>query len=278
SAAAGKPVRERKLAATLIKVAAVLCIVAGVGYALTKKNSNGIKTPWERLMERKEVLTAEDHSMGEQAPAQQQPEAAAPMPTTTRATITTTATTTAPAPTTAPNDDSSGLDPQVEASLLEKCGGDVEFCYRNGVAFVDDKKYKTAAHFFEATCKINYGPGCAGMAQLFANGNGVEQSYAKAMEFYQKSCDIGFGSACLSLGFGFAKGITGAASPEKALEAFQKACDKDLAEACTQAGYAYVKGEGVGRAPARAAQLFGKACRMNDSVACDEAKKVETNK
>ncbi len=279
STAAGKPLRESTFLVTTLKVVAILSVVVGIGYVATKKSANGMKTPWARLLERKNVLTAEDTSMGEQAPAQQQSAAtpitqtdAPPADASPAVATGSTPPATGNAVAAVPSQDSTGLDPQVEAGLIARCGDDLAFCYRTGVTLVDENKFTSASRFFEATCKGGHGLGCAAMGQLFANGSGVTQSYAQAMEYYQKGCELGVGNSCTSLGFGYAKGITGAASPQKAYDAFQKGCAKDVPEACTQAGLAVKNGAGVERAPARAAEYFNKACRMNDSVGCEEAR------
>ncbi len=62
------------------------------------------------------------------------------------------------------------------------------------------------------------------LGNLYAQGQGVGQSYIKAKEYYEKACALEVANGCFNLGILYGKGQGMKQSYIKAKEYYEKAC------------------------------------------------------
>ncbi len=80
-------------------------------------------------------------------------------------------------------------------------GGELEGCAWLGTLYVEGKggmtvSPKIGAKFFDKGCKEGSARACAGLADLYKAGKGVDKDPAKAKELYAKACNAGDAKAC----------------------------------------------------------------------------------
>jgi uncharacterized protein len=80
-------------------------------------------------------------------------------------------------------------------------GGEFEGCAWLGTLYVEGKggmsvSPKIGAKFFEKGCKEGSARACAGLAELYKGGKGVDKDAAKAKELFAKACNAGDDKAC----------------------------------------------------------------------------------
>lgn len=244
----------------IIKVAMLALCVGGGGFWIVKKNAldvsafSGLVTANQRQPEAAPVAAAEPQKAAEQAPP-----AAAAVPA---------AATAQPVAAEAPGEVSEG----VEATLLSKCAGDSDFCFRSGEAYFGDGNFIQAIKFYTRSCEGAHGGACFRLGELAAAGKGLQKSETEAARFYVRACELKVGLACAETGKAYTAGVGIEPSVEKAAEAYLAGCTLDNAESCYQVGLAYREGKGLQRAPASATDFMKKACRLSHPGACDTLK------
>ena len=126
------------------------------------------------------------------------------------------------------------------SSLSRWChNGNGNACLETGLHYVDNKDYSLAYHYFKKGCDLNHAAACAGLGQLYENGDGVYQDYAYAGELYKKSCDMpdadGASMGCHGLARLYYYPNTNRTDKATAERYYRKACNSDrlpMAEAC----------------------------------------------
>ena len=104
------------------------------------------------------------------------------------------------------------------------------------------------------------------LAQLYADGKGVEQDSAKALQLWEKSAGLGHPYSMVELGFAYEFGRGGfKIDMKKALEYYEKAGEKNNPYGLYNAAmiYIYDKGKGaVDKNPEKGIQIVEKGSRL----------------
>lgn len=82
-------------------------------------------------------------------------------------------------------------------------------------------------------------------AEIYEQGNGVEQDFSKAVEFYTKAAKMGNSIAMNNLGIMYLEGIGVEQNYKIAKELFDKAYSQGLVDAAKSLGFVYHTGRGV---------------------------------
>ncbi len=143
--------------------------------------------------------------------------------------------------------------------------GDRDGCLRLAKAVGDAGDSVRAAAMFLAGCEKRVAEACAGAADLYSAGNGVEVDEVRAKALRTKACDLGDESACLAL----AGGLEESEHAASAVAIYKRLCDRGSGAGCYRLALLYSEGDGVPADEKRAGRLFKRACDLGDSEACD---------
>jgi TPR repeat protein len=132
----------------------------------------------------------------------------------------------------------------------------------------DTAVVKRAITLFTKACDGNDALGCANLASLTWDGEGVTRDPKKAAVLSEKACTAGDAFSCGTLGSLWAQGELGAKDPAKAAKYFEQACQGGSASGCNQLGMALWTGAGVTKAPERAMDVWTTACADKNAAAC----------
>ena len=149
---------------------------------------------------------------------------------------------------------------------VEQC--DKESCNNIGRAYFVAKNYQQALKYFKKACELNDKFGCANLANLYYQGQGVKQNFAKAFKLYKKACDLNYMVACHNAGFMYNEGQGVGQDFVNAKKYYEKACDANDAMACNNLGVLYVEGRGVKQNKSTAKKYYGKACDLGFQIGC----------
>ena len=78
--------------------------------------------------------------------------------------------------------------------------------------------------------------GCAGLFQLYANGEGVPRDRARALAVGNRACELGHAAVCRALGGWANRGADGPENPTRAATLFARACELGDITACGELG------------------------------------------
>ena len=115
------------------------------------------------------------------------------------------------------------------------------------------------------------------LGYMYANGQGVEQSYEKAVEWYRKVADQGYAVAQCNLGYMYSNGHGVEQSYEKAVEWYRKAADQGNAAAQYNLGGMYQYGHGVEQSNEKAVEWYRKAADQGDPDAKKKLSELGAN-
>lgn len=184
----------------------------------------------------------------------------------------------------------SGCDNSAAEALLTCQGGNMEACYRDGLAAANASRprFTDARKAFSAACMNSHHPlACDQLAKLVRDAKGGPKDTSRAAELFEIACKGDVKTACVDLGLLIYEAQEGSeAEPARAVELFSNACVQvdpaalpadgphPLAYGCNALGRAYE--EGVGVEPPRkdeekAAQLFAKSCEARFAPGCVSA-------
>ncbi len=102
---------------------------------------------------------------------------------------------------------------------------------------------------------------------MYANGQGVPQSYKKALEWYSKAAAHGDVDAQTYLGIMYNNGEGVPRNYKKAVEWYRKAAEQGFASAQSNLGVMYAEGQGVERNDREAASWYSKAAVQGNAPA-----------
>ena len=141
-------------------------------------------------------------------------------------------------------------------------------CYNAGMNAYAQRRYEEACEWF---MKDAEDPKCQyALGVLYANGQGVAQSFKEAARWYEKAAVAGIVPACNAIGFAYANALGVPEDFDKAAGYLKKACDAGEMAACITLGEIYAMGRGGG-SRAEAADIIKAAI---DAGAGEEAHDV----
>lgn len=155
--------------------------------------------------------------------------------------------------------------------------GDPSACSLAAQYYYDEgatQDFARARALAEKACTKRDPEGCAKLALIHLNGQGVEADRARALEFAIRACDAtpadstdeDLAAACSNAGVL----IIGAnpADPPKARRYLERACAIDVAQ-CTNLGVATRDGQVGPKDPAKAREVFERACDRDIAESCN---------
>lgn len=150
------------------------------------------------------------------------------------------------------------------------CGLTAQYYYDEGAT----QDFARARAFAEKACTKRDPEGCATLALIHLNGQGVEADRARALEFAIRACDAtpadsidhDLAAACGNAGVL----IIGAspADPPKARRYLERGCAIDVAQ-CTNLAVATRDGQVGPKDPAKAREVFKRACDRDVAESCN---------
>jgi len=126
-----------------------------------------------------------------------------------------------------------------------------------------------AAKLFSQTCNAELAKGCVGLADLQVKLDEPDQT--EVQRLYERACELGHAEGCQHAGSRWAAG-TGVDEPSKkeALKRWEKACDGGAARGCASLGLNLVLGFEIDKDPERGQKLLLQACNASDAHACKD--------
>lgn len=116
---------------------------------------------------------------------------------------------------------------------------------------------------------------CYDLGEFYYNGWGVRQSYEKSFQYFNKSCDLGDGDGCAGAGLSYYKGEGIERGLNRVIKLITKACELKSGLGCAMLGALYADGKGIEQNISKAKELFGKACDFGDQKGCDTYKELK---
>jgi TPR repeat protein len=105
------------------------------------------------------------------------------------------------------------------------------------------------------------------IAELYAEGKGVDKNPARAVDLLNKAAAKGFAPAKTQLGLSYQKGIGVVEDHRTAAQLFREAAEEGDSKAMAVLGVAYLGGDGVEKDEARGCDLVRKAAETGDAEA-----------
>lgn len=180
-----------------------------------------------------------------------------------------------------------GCDNSAAEALLTCAGGNMEACYKEGLAASEAARprYDEARRAFSSACmNIHHAPSCMELGRLVRDAKGGPRDLHRATELFEIACKGDLQVACVEQGLLLYQDRDGLkAEPDRAAVLFATACEKvdaastpetgahPLASACDALGTAYRDGIGVDPAkpdPEKAAQLYLRSCDAKFAQGC----------
>jgi TPR repeat protein len=164
--------------------------------------------------------------------------------------------------------------PSINGNSLCSSG---EECNRIGDEYYDNRgDFKKAFPYYKRACDLNHGLGCANLAFMYLNGEGVDTDYSKALDYYLKSCNLKSGKGCYHLGYIYEEGKGVEKNSVKALKYYKKAkehslknCNLNNKDECYIIGNIYKDGRVVKKDLNKALKYYSKACNLNNGAGCN---------
>ena len=111
------------------------------------------------------------------------------------------------------------------------------------------------------------------LAERYANGRGMRQSYPKAVKWYRKAAEHGYAPAQCRLGFSYMQGYGVSPSDPLAIMWYRRAAEQGNAEAMYLIGECYECGYGVPDDMQEAARWYIKSAALGYSLAIDKVER-----
>lgn len=175
----------------------------------------------------------------------------------------------------------SGCKDEAAEALMTCAGGNVEACYRDGMAATSAARpqFGEARKSFSTAClggnaptsKAHHGPSCFELAQLVRDARGGPKDLVRAADLFGIACKEGVARACVDHGLALYNGDGVKENAARAVELFTPACtaEPNDATACKALGDAFAAGKGVEKKDEdRALELYQMACKTQNAEAC----------
>src|SRR5574344_1832699 len=140
--------------------------------------------------------------------------------------------------------------------------------YKNGKNGASHS-YEEAAKWYKKAADAGHPKAMCGLAGLYEDGHGVEQSPTEAMSLYLQAASSGYARAYTFIGFMYEGGVGVPKSPEKALSYYVKGGSKGDVEGQYNVGRCYMAGIGCQASGAKAEEGLLKAAKQKSGHAYD---------
>jgi len=157
------------------------------------------------------------------------------------------------------------------AMLLALAGPAAADTLADGWAAYQQGDYATALTLFQPLADDGNAAAQNGLGFMYANGQGVPQSYDEAMKWYRKAADQGNAAAQTNLGFEYAEGRGVPQDYSEALKWWRQAAEQDEPKAQYNLGVMYEAGQGAPQDYVQAHKWFSLAA-LRFSAASEEEK------
>ena len=113
------------------------------------------------------------------------------------------------------------------------------------------------------------------LGEMYALGEGVDQSYRQARELYELAASQGDASAQFNLGYMYHQGYSVDQSYERAAEYYEAAARQGPVDAQSNLGLLYVQGQGVEQSNEKAREWWMKAAEQGDENAIGALQQID---
>jgi uncharacterized protein len=118
------------------------------------------------------------------------------------------------------------------------------------------------------SCEKRDAAGCAGLAELYLRGAGVERDGFRAARLFQDACDAGDATSCTTIAFMQLRMVSKPVHPGPAIGLYTRGCDGGDPRGCALLGQAYEVGLAMMPDREKAAGLYRKACDGGAGEGC----------
>ena len=139
--------------------------------------------------------------------------------------------------------------------------------YDKGLEAYYSGDYSAAFIYFQQAADLGSRGACIMLGNMYANGDGVEQSYETALQYYQLAADRGFDYAFCIIGEMYLYGEGVEQSFEKFVQYNQLAAEGGFLDAYVYIGLEYEKGDCVEQSFEKAAEYYQMALEQGSSWA-----------
>ncbi|WP_143066526.1 tetratricopeptide repeat protein [Ruminobacter amylophilus] len=146
--------------------------------------------------------------------------------------------------------------------------------------YMAEKKYTEAYSVCKQSCYDNYASSsCVSLGELYANGDGIKQSYENARKSFEKACLFGDFNGCQFLSYMYIRGDGVNKNENLASIYSDHACSLGKGEACYELASIYASSEYHKKYDKELMLLFIKkalqrGCDLKHQKSCDTLKKV----
>lgn len=146
--------------------------------------------------------------------------------------------------------------------------------YSRGMAYYRSGGYPKALDLFRPAAEQGY-PGAQNViGVMYANGEGVTQSYTEALKWYRKAAEQGIAGAQCNLGNLYCKGEGVVQDYAEAAQWWRKAAEQGFAEALYNLGFLYEHGVGVSKNIEKAKECYRKAVSQGYFAAEEDLRRI----
>ncbi|MBL0942195.1 MAG: SEL1-like repeat protein, partial [Alphaproteobacteria bacterium] len=130
-----------------------------------------------------------------------------------------------------------------------------------------EQSYEKTLEWYQKAAEQGDAKAESNLGSMYAFGQGVEQSYERAVEWWKKAAEHGRAGAQFNLATMYHKGRGVKQSIEKAVEWYRKAAEQGLTHAQNKLSLIYAEGQGVEQSDEKAIEWFQKAAEQEDAGA-----------
>lgn len=162
------------------------------------------------------------------------------------------------------------LDEVSQAQITQCRSGDVESCYKVGLALStgtnaeDQEKKNLGLEYIRRACKYGEEKACDTMGENYFK----DKHYGGAKPYLEESCERGIVSACNALGTIYRDGHDVRQNDIQSRKYYKKACVLKGADACINVAIMYRGGFGVERNQTQEKLYYKRACDAGSEVGC----------
>ena len=118
------------------------------------------------------------------------------------------------------------------------------------------------------SCEKHDAAGCAGLAELYLRGAGVERDGFRAARLFTESCDAGDAPSCTTVAFMQLRMVSKPVHPGPAVALYTRGCDGGDPRGCALLGQAFEVGLAMMPDREKAVALYRKACDAGAGEGC----------
>ncbi len=155
--------------------------------------------------------------------------------------------------------DAKYLELQKKACDLESANG----CVNVGMRFANGKEADKALGYYDRSCKLGAGYGCALVGRAYLEGRLTTRDPVKGLEAFDRACASGRATDafyCYELGRLYGEGKEVAKDTNKAMSSWERGCKVSNVNSCHALGKLYQDGDGVAKDMGKARGYYERAC------------------